>query len=369
MGNKKTDGVPFLDLGRQHQSLAGAFRKKLDALVASSQFVLGAEVDFFEKEFARHCGAKHCVSVSNGTDALRLACEAIGLRPGDEVIVPAFTFIATAFGVTVAGGTPKFVDVSPDTFNLDPEKIEAAITPRTKAILPVHLFGHPADMGPILEIAKRRNLKVIEDAAQAHGAEWQGRRAGSLGDLACFSFYPTKNLSALGDGGAITTNDDALADRLRVLRNLGQRQRYVHEIIGHNNRLDNLQAAFLRLKLPRLDSGNTRRIKAAALYDKALAGSGAVTPVVRKGCRSVFHAYSILHEQRDAVIERLKAAKIGFGVYYATPLPYQPCYKGFGHRPGEFPVSESLAKRILALPIFPELTPAEITVVARAVRG
>jgi dTDP-4-amino-4,6-dideoxygalactose transaminase len=271
--------------------------------------------------------------------------------------------------VTVAGGTPRFVDVSPDTFNLDPDRIEAAITTRTRAILPVHLFGHPADMGPILEIAKRRNLKVVEDAAQAHGAEWKGRRAGSMGDLACFSFYPTKNLSALGDGGALTTNDDALADRLRILRNLGQRQRYLHEIVGHNNRLDNLQAAFLRLKLKKLEGWNRKRGAAAARYAKALAGSGAVVPCVRPGATHAWHAYSILHPDRDAVKARLQAAKIGFGIYYATPLPFQPCYAALGHKPGEFPVSEDLARRILSLPIFPEITAAEITAVVRAVRG
>jgi dTDP-4-amino-4,6-dideoxygalactose transaminase len=362
-------GVPFLDLARGHRPLLTAFRRKLDELVGTSQFVLGAEGEAFERDFAAHAGARHAIGVSNGTDALRLACEAAGVGPGDEVIVPAFTFVATAFGVSAVGAVPRFVDVSPDTFNLDPRKIEAAITPRTRAILPVHLFGHPADMGSVLAIAKRRGLKVVEDAAQAHGAEWQGRRAGSMGDLACFSFYPTKNLSALGDAGAITTDDDALADRLRVLRNLGQRRRYLHEVVGQNHRLDELQAAFLRIKLRRLDAWNAKRIHAAAAYDRALRGSDAVVPVVRRGCRSVFHAYSVLLPDRDAVVERLKAARIGYGIYYATPLPFQPCYRFLGHRPGDFPVAEDLSRRILSLPLFPEIRAAEIAAVARAVRG
>jgi dTDP-4-amino-4,6-dideoxygalactose transaminase len=367
---KKPAGVPFLDLGRHHRPFAAAFRKKFDELVRTSQFVLGAEVTEFEKEFAASVGVKHCVGVSNGTDALRLACEAIGLKSGDEVVVPAYTFIATAFGVTSAGGIPRFVDVSEDTFNLDPEKLEAAIGPRTRAILPVHLFGHPADMDPVLEIAKRRGLRVIEDAAQAHGADYKGRKAGSMGDLGCFSFYPTKNLSALGDAGAITTNDDALADRLRVRRNLGQRKRYVHELVGANNRLDNLQAALLRLKLPKLGSFNALRRRAAGAYAKALKGlPGLRLPQERPGCVSSWHVYSILHERRDEAAAALQAAGIGHGIYYSIPLPFQECYRGLGHRKGDFPVSEHLAERSLALPMFPEITAAEIGRVAKALKG
>ena len=361
--------VPFLDLAAHHRPFAAAFRKKLDELVRSSQFILGDELEAFEKEFAAYLGVKHAVGVSNGTDALRLACEAIGLKPGEEVIVPAYTFIATAFGVTAAGGTPRFVDVSEDTFNLDPEKVEKAITPRTRAILPVHLFGHPADMDPILTLAKRHGLRVIEDAAQAHGATYQGRKAGGIGDLGCFSFYPTKNLSALGDGGAVTTDDDALADRLRALRNLGQKKRYVHEVLGSNNRLDNLQAAFLRIKLRKLDGFNRKRRAAAARYAKALADLGATLPSARPGCGHAYHLYSILHERREEIRERLGAAGGACGVYYSLPAAYQECYRALGHAPGDFPVAERLCARNLALPIFPEITPAQIGAVARACRG
>jgi dTDP-4-amino-4,6-dideoxygalactose transaminase len=360
--------VPFLDLAAHHRPFAAAFRKKLDELVKSSEFILGREGEAFEKEFAATLGVRHALGVSNGTDALRLACEAIELKPGDEVIVPAFTFVATALGVTFSGARPRFVDVSEDTFNLDPEKVERAITPRTRAILPVHLFGHPVDMDSLLDIARRRGLRVIEDAAQAHGAVWKDRRVGGLGDIGCFSFYPTKNLGALGDGGMVVTNDDGLAQRLRMLRNLGQRERYVHEILGCNNRLDNLQAAFLRLKLKNLDGFNQRRKAAAACYDRELQGSECIVPRVRAGCDHVYHIYSILHPRREILRKRLQAAGIASGVYYPTPLPYQECYRSLGHKRGDFPVSERLSGRILALPIYPEITAAQIRAVARGCR-
>ncbi len=358
--------VPFLDLAAHHRPFAAAFRRKFGEILRSSEFVLGRELELFEGEFAAYVGVRHAVGVSNGTDALQLACEAIGLRPGDEVIVPAFTFVSSALGVTWGGATPRFVDVCGDTFNLDPARIESAITPRTRAIMPVHLFGHPADMDPILEIARRRGLRVIEDAAQAHGATYQGRRVGGLGDLGCFSFYPTKNLSALGDGGMVVTGDDALAERLRVLRNLGQRKKYVHESLGHNYRLDNLQAAFLRIKLARLERMNRLRRAAAARYARALAGAGATLPAARPGCAHVWHVYSVLHPERDRLRERLQAAGVGCGVYYAIPLPHQECYRGLGYRRGEFPVAERLAGRSLALPIFAEITARQIDAVARA---
>jgi dTDP-4-amino-4,6-dideoxygalactose transaminase len=365
----KRPAVPFLDLAAHHRPFASAFRKKLDELVRSSQFILGGELEAFEREFAAYLGVRHVVGVSNGTDALRLACEAIGLQPGDEVIVPAYTFIATALGVTFAGGIPRFVDVSPDTFNLDPSQIERAITPKTRAILPVHLFGHPADMSEILALAKTHRLRVIEDAAQAHGAAIGGRRVGGLGDLGCFSFYPTKNLSALGDGGAVATNDDGLADRLRVLRNLGQKERYVHAVLGHNNRLDNLQAAFLRLKLRKLDSFNRKRRSAAAAYRRELHSLGAALPVPRPGCDHAYHLYSIVHPEREALRARLQAAGIGCGIYYSTPAAYQECYRDLGYRPGAFPVAERLCRENLALPIFPEITASQIRAVAKALLG
>jgi dTDP-4-amino-4,6-dideoxygalactose transaminase len=365
----KRPSVPFLDLALHHRPFAASFRKKLDELVRSSQFILGGELEAFEREFATYLGVRHAVGVSNGTDALRLACEAIGINPGDEVIVPAYTFIATALGVTFAGGIPRFVDVSPDTFNLDPAQIERAITPKTRAILPVHLFGHPADMPEILALAKTHRLRVFEDAAQAHGAAIGGRKVGGWGDLGCFSFYPTKNLSALGDGGAVVTNDDGLADRLRVLRNLGQKERYVHSVLGHNNRLDNLQAAFLRIKLKRLESFNRKRRAAAAAYGRRLPFLGATLPSSRPGCDHAYHLYSLLHPERDALRTRLQAAGIGCGIYYSTPAAYQECYRELGYRPGAFPVAERLCRENLALPIFPEITALQIRTVARALEG
>jgi dTDP-4-amino-4,6-dideoxygalactose transaminase len=360
--------VPFLDLGAHHRKFAAAFRRKFNEVLRSSEFILGRELEAFEAEFAAYIGVGHAIGVSNGTDALRLACEAIDLRPGDEVIVPATTYIASALGVSFAGGTPRFAEVTADTFSLDPARLEDAITPHTRAVMPVHLFGHPADIDPIREIARRRGLRVIEDAAQAHGALYKGRRAGSLGDLGCFSFYPSKNLGALGDGGMVTTDDAALAGRLRMLRNLGQKRRYYHDVLGNNNRLDNLQAAFLRLKLKKLEQHNRLRQAAAARYNKALAGSGAVLPVARPGSTHVFHIYNILHPERDELRRRLEAARISCGVYYPMPAPYQECYRSLGYKRGDFPVSERLAAQSLALPMFPEITPAQIRAVAAALR-
>ncbi|MBV8881004.1 MAG: DegT/DnrJ/EryC1/StrS family aminotransferase [Planctomycetaceae bacterium] len=363
------DGVPFLDLSAHHRPLLGAFRRKVDKIFRSSEFILGRDVELFEQEFGAFLKVGHAVGVSNGTDALRLACEAIDLRPGDEVLVPANTYVATALGVTHAGGTPKFVDVTPDTFTMDPSRVEEAITPRTRALIPVHLFGHPADLGPLLEIARRRSLKVIEDTAQAHGATWEGRPVGGIADLGCFSFYPSKNLGALGDGGLVATNDPALAERLRMLRHMGQRRKYVHEIIGYNNRLDNLQAALLRIKLPRLQKSNRQRQAAAKLYAKALAGTDAVLPSTRPGCSHVYHIYSIRHPRRDRVREALEKAGIGCGVYYPVPVPYQDCYRDLGHRKGDFPVTEQLAADSLALPMFPELTARQVERVAQVLRS
>lgn len=361
--------IPFIDLAAHHRPFAAAFRRKFDELLENSEFILGRELEEFEKEFAAYLGVRHAVGVSNGTDALRLACEAIGLQRGEEVIVPAWTFAATALAVTAAGGMPRFVDVTADTFCLDPDKLEGAITPLTRAIIPVHLFGHPADMDPILEIARRRGLRVIEDAAQAHGAAYRQKRVGGLGEMGCFSFYPTKNLSALGDGGMVVTNDGALAESLRMRRNLGQRERYSHEVFGHNNRLDNLQAAFLRIKLRKLDAHNCKRRTASALYARALAGSGATLPIARKACTHVYHIYSILHERRDALRDALKAAGIACGVYYSRPLPYQPCYRDLGYRKGDFPVAERLSELSLALPMFPEITANQIHAVATALKS
>ncbi len=356
--------IPFLDLTPHHRPLKAAFLKKLGDLIDRNEFILGAEVDAFEKEFAAYCGAANGIGVSNGYDALRLTLEAMGIGPGDDVLIPAFTFAATAFAVSHSGAAPRLVDVDPETFTIDPAKIEAAITPRTRAIMPVHLFGHPADMDPVNEIAGKHGLKVIEDAAQAHGARYKGKRVGGLANAGCFSFYPSKNLGGLGDAGMVVTNDPAITDRIRVLRNCGSKVRYVHDFVGYNNRLDSFQAALLRIKLKGLDKANGKRRKIAGIYDRLLAYQA---PKVRDWAEPVHHLYVIRTESRDKLKERLTAANIGCGVYYPIPLHLQPCYRGLGYSEGQFPVSERLAREVLALPMFPELTPAQAKRVAGVV--
>lgn len=361
--------VPFVDLAAHHRPLANEFCRKLAGLLTTSDFILGKEVSLFEEEFAAYIGVRYAIGVSNGTDALRMACELIDLRPGEEVLVPANTYIATAFGVTHAGGVPRFVDVLEDSFTIDPSKIEAAITRKTRAIMAVHLFGCPADMDPILDRARRRGLWVIEDAAQAHGALYRGKRVGGIGDIGCFSFYPSKNLGALGDGGMIVTNSSSLAEKARMLRNQGQRARYVHEIIGYNNRLDNVQAAFLRIKLKKLDEHNRMRQEAARHYRRELAGSEVKAPLVPPGRTHVYHIYSVLHPRRDAVREKLSEKGIACGMYYPIPIPFQESYRFLKHRKGDFPVTERLAKESLAIPIYPEIRPAQIHRIARIIRS
>ncbi len=354
---KSLPPIPFLDLGVAHAPLRKAFLAKLGDLIDRNEFILGPEVDAFEKEFAAYCGAAHGIGVSNGYDALRLTLEAMGIGPGDEVIVPDFTFAASAFAISHAGARPRFVDVEAETFCLDPSKIEAAITPATKAIMPVHLFGHPADLDPIVAIARKHNLKVIEDAAQAHGATYRGRRVGAQADAGCFSFYPSKNLGALGDAGMVVTNDASLTDRIRTLRNCGSRVRYQHDFVGYNNRLDSFQAALLRIKLKGLDKANRLRQKVAAVYGRYLAYQAMQS---KDWAKPVYHLYVIRSESRDKLRDRLTAAAIGCGVYYPVPLHLQPCYKSFGGKAGDFPVSERLAREVIALPMFPELKPAQI---------
>jgi dTDP-4-amino-4,6-dideoxygalactose transaminase len=360
--------IPFVDLAAQHRPLAAELAKKLAELLESSQFVLGAELERFEEEFAAYCGVAHGIGVSSGTSALELACRAL-VPPGAEVIVPASTFVASAFAVTLAGGQPRFVDVLPQSRALDPNLLPAACTSRTRAILVVHLYGHPAPMDEILAFARARDLVVIEDCAQAHGASLGGRRVGGFGDVGCFSFYPSKNLAALGDGGMIVTQDADLRDRLRALRHLGQRVRNVHDEVSSNHRLDTLQAAFLRVKLPHLEEWNERRRALARAYSEALRGAGVGLPTEAPGCRHVYHLYAIRHPRRDAIARALTAAGIGHGIYYPTPVPLQPCYRDLGARPGDFPVADALSRDSLALPIFPELGPAGIAEVAGVVRS
>jgi dTDP-4-amino-4,6-dideoxygalactose transaminase len=361
--------IPFVDLKAQYRALKPEIDAAVQAVLERTAFIMGPEHDAFEQAFAAYVGARHCLGVATGTDALELAVRALDLGPGDEVITVPNTFIATTEAITHAGATIRWVDVDPRTYNLDPRKLEAAITPRTRAILPVHLYGQPAEMDAILAIARRHGLKVIEDCAQSHGARYRGQCTGAFGDLACFSFYPGKNLGAYGDGGAIVTNDDALAERVRLLRNHGQSEKYVHVLEGFCHRLDNLQAAVLGVKLPHLDEWNARRREAAVRYDELLAGiPGVVTPYVPAHVEPVFHLYVIQVPNRDRVRNALKDAGIETGIHYPIPLHEQPAYRHLGHAPGDFPVSSMLGPRIISLPIFPELTEDQSRAVAAAVR-
>jgi dTDP-4-amino-4,6-dideoxygalactose transaminase len=353
--------VPFLDLSAPwcelRDELDAAWRRVMD----SGWYILGNEVAAFEEEFAAYCGVRHCIGVGNGLDALHLILRGYGIGPGDEVIVPSNTYIATWLAVTYAGATPVPVEPDEATCNLDPARIEAALTPRTRAILPVHLFGQPADMDAIRAVAGRHGLKVVEDAAQAHGARYGGRRCGSLGDAAGFSFYPGKNLGAIGDGGAITTDDDDLAARLRMLRNYGSSKKYVNEIAGFNSRLDELQAALLRVKLSRLDQWNDRRRAVAFTYLEALAGSGLVLPTVPGWAEPVWHLFVVRSPERDAVTAKLDRNGIGWLIHYPIPPHLQGAYRYLGHGEGSFPLSERLARESLSLPIGPHLTPEQST--------
>lgn len=361
--------VPFLDVRIQDEATRSQIGATLLDLLQRAAYIGGAEVEGFAQEFGAFCGAK-CVPVANGTDALILALRALGVGPGDEVITVPFTFIATAEAISNVGATVKFIDIEPKTYTIDPSKIAGAVTPKTKAILPVHLFGQVADMDPIIDLAKKKNLKVIEDAAQAHGAEYKGRRAGSLGDAACFSFYPTKNLGGLGDGGAVTVQNAEVAAKVAQLGDHGRVDRYRHAIEGVNSRLDAFQAAGLRVKLRQLPEKNARRRAIAAAYEKGLAGLSFVTPpFVRANTVPVWHLYCIESPERDALMEHLKAKGIGCGVYYPIPLHLQPAYARLGFKKGAFPVSERVAERILALPMFPEMTDAQVAEVVAAVRS
>ncbi len=361
--------IPFVDLKSQYAAL----KPEIDAVVLSvmsrGAFIMGPEHDRFETAFAAYVGGRHCAAVSNGTDALELAIMACGLGEGAEVIVPANTFIATAEAVTHAGGRVRFVDVDPHTYTMDPGLLERAITPQTKAVIPVHLYGVSADMDPILAIARRHGLKVIEDCAQAHGARYKGRVVGTFGDVACFSFYPGKNLGAYGDGGAIVTNDAEIFDRVKLLRNHGQSARYVHAIEGYCRRLDNLQAAVLEIKLPHLDAWNAARRQAAAEYTRRLTAlSGIVTPFVPDYAEPVFHLYVIRTAARDEVRAALAEADIECGMHYPLPLHEQPAYAYLGHAPDDFPVSHEHGPLLLSLPIFPELQIDQIEQVVGAVQ-
>jgi len=360
--------VPQLDLSAQYAAIGAEIRTAVERVLASQQFVLGREGAAFEQEIAQLCGVAHGIGVASGTDALILALRACGVQAGDEVLIPPFTFVATGSAVSALGAKPVFVDIRPDTYNLDPSALARRLTPRTRAIVPVHLYGLACDMDPILKFARTHNLRVIEDNAQSIGATYRGKPTGSLGDAACLSFYPTKNLGAYGDAGMVVTNSDETAARLKTLRNHGQAAKYVSSEPGWNSRLDEIQAAILRVKLRHLTDWQRARQEHAAAYTKLLLGiPGVAPPLVPEGYEHVFHQYTIRVERRDALVQLLNERKIGSSVYYPVPLHLQPLYASLGHKAGDFPHAEHAAQEVLSLPMFPELRSEQITRVAEAV--
>ncbi len=355
----QAEAIPLVDLQAQYATIQPAIDAAIQEVISTSSFVMGPAVARFEQAFADFCGVAHCIGVSNGTAALELTLRALSVGPGNEVITPSHTFIATAEAISNVGATPVFVDIDPTTYNLDPQAVAAAVTPKTRAILPVHLYGQPADLTAIKQVAKEHNLVVIEDAAQAHGATWQGRPVGGLATAACFSFYPGKNLGAYGDAGAVTTNDAALAEQIRLLRNHGRRSKYVHDIVGTNERIDTLQAAILGAKLPHLSAWTVARQTAAARYHELLADCEVVLPQLHPDATSAWHLYVIRTPQRDQLLAQLQKEGVGAGIHYPVPLHLQPAYAALGYRRGELPVTEAVADSCLSLPLFPELNAAQ----------
>jgi dTDP-4-amino-4,6-dideoxygalactose transaminase len=361
--------VPFLDLNAQHAPLRSELNAAIAEVIDESAFAGGPFVGRFETDFAAYCNAPHAIGVGSGTEALWLALLALGVGPGDEVITVPNSFMATAEAITYCGAKPVFVDVDERTYTMDPSGLEKALTARTKAIIPVHLFGQPADMDPILEFAHEHGLFVIEDAAQAHGAEYKGRKIGTLGDAACFSFYPGKNLGAFGEAGAVVTKNAQLDQRIRVLRDHGQVRKYHHTLIGWNGRMDGIQAAVLRVKLRHLEKGNDLRRLHAARYDRALGGlEEVVTPAKAAGVLHVYHIYAICVPERDEVIRFLSSKGIGSGVHYPVPIHLQEAYQGLCYGRGSFPIAERSADTMVSLPMFPELTSEQVEIVAQRVK-
>lgn len=365
--------VPFLDLRAGYAELRTEIDSAVARVLESGCYILGPEVDAFEAEFAGYCGAAHCVGLANGLDALHLALRAMGVGPGDEVIVPSNTYIATWLAVSQCGAVPVPVEPDPATHNIDPVLIEAAITPRTKVILPVHLYGQPVDLDPILAIARAHGLRVLEDAAQAHGARYKGRRIGGHGDAVAWSFYPGKNLGALGDAGAVTTNDPELADRFRVLRNYGSRVKYVNEVQGYNSRLDPLQAAVLRVKLAHLDAWNARRAALARIYLDGLRDAGLTLPHVPDWAEPAWHLFVVRHARRDELQHALAEAGIGSLIHYPIPPHRQQAYAGAGYPADAFPLASRLADEVLSIPMGPhqdaKATAAVVTAALASSRG
>ena len=362
-------GVPFVDLKAQYEAIRGEVNASIQEVIEASSFVLGPAVERFEKEFAKYLGVEEVVGINNGTAALQLTLLALDIGEGDEVIVPAHTFIATAEAVSHVGGVPVFVDVRPDTGNLDASLLPAAITDRTRAIVPVHLYGQPADLEPILHVAAEHRIPVIEDACQAHGAHYHQRRVGSFGRASCFSFYPGKNLGAYGEGGAVATDDTEVAARVRRLRDHGQTERYRHAEIGYNARMEGIQGAVLGVKLKHLDAWNRARRERAGDYAARLRRTDMTLPVEAPGCESVYHLYVIRSKRRDALRAHLTDLGVQTGLHYPVPVPLQEAYAELGHREGDFPEAEAWARECLSLPLFAELTSAQLEEVIQGVKS
>jgi dTDP-4-amino-4,6-dideoxygalactose transaminase len=369
IGDASPEAVPLVDLVAQYRSIQTEIDAAIQKVLITGRFILGDEVSALEGEIATYLGVKYGVGVASGTDALILALRALGIGPGDEVILPAYTFFATAGAVLNVGATPKLVDIDPKTYCLDTEQVEACISPATKAIIPVHLYGHPADMNPILELAQEYGLKIIEDNAQAFGASYHGRKSGSFGDLACLSFFPSKNLGGYGDGGMVVTDDEDLANKVRMLRTHGWQQKYFPEILGYNSRLDTLQAAILRVKLGHVDRWNDRRRELAEAYNKSLSRLPDLTlPYQAPGVKHVYHLYVVRSQIRDELQKHLKQKGIASSVYYPQPLHLSDPCKGLGYQVGDFPHAESASRETLAIPLYPEMTLDQVNRVVAVIR-
>ena len=361
--------IPLVDLKAQYRALKPEIDRAILHVLDNAQFILGPAVEAFERDFAAFCGTSAAIGLNSGTSALHLSLLAAGVGPGDEVITVPFTFVATVATIEYTGARPVLVDVEPGYWTMDPARVEAAITPRTKAIVPVHLYGQPADMDPILAVADKHGLVVVEDACQAHGSEYKGRRCGSMGQVGCFSFYPGKNLGAYGEGGAVVTNDPAIADKIRLLRSWGEQTRYEHKYRGFNYRMDGVQGAVLGVKLKHLESWTEARRGRAAEYSIRLADTPAIVPSERLGSRHVYHLYVVRVPERDVWRAKLTEAGIQTGVHYPIPVHLQPAYRDLGYSRGDFPVAERVADEVLSLPIFPELTVEQIETITSAFRA
>ena len=361
--------IPYLDLPAQIRGI----RKDLDAAIARTldncSFCLGPDVTQFAKDFAKYIGTEHCVAVNSGTSALHIAMLLLGVGPGDEVVTTPFTFVATSWAISYVGAKPVYVDIDDATFNLDPKLIESAITPRTKAVMPVHLYGHPFDLDPILAICKKHKLPLVEDTAQSHGAKYKGKIVGAFGDISCFSFYPGKNLGACGEGGALLTNNPAFAARARSLREHGSTVRYYHDEVGYNYRMEGIQGAVLGVKLKHLEKWLCERRRVAKRYAELLTGTPLQLPRDAGNAQSAYHLYVVRHPRRDDLKKHLEANGIGCALHYPVPLHLQKCYANLGHKSGDFPVAEKAARECLSLPIYPELTDAQIQRVVEVIKG